>query len=159
MIKYFFSSVLVVLLTVSALQAQQAAATPVANPGVATQGVSSPAVKHRVVFQLSSSDTLAWKGLMNNIKNLKAGWGDSVQVEVVAHGPGIQLLMKAKTTQHEAIKKYQAMGVQFVGCENTLRERKISKEEIIPEAGFVKMGVGEIILRQEQGWSYIKAGL
>lgn len=116
------------------------------------------ATQHRVVIQLSSNDTLAWKGLMNNIKNLKNSWGDSVIIEVVAHGPGIDFLTKGKTTQQERITFFKSKGVVFVGCENTLTERKIPKENIIPEAGFVKMGVGEIILKQEQGWSYIKAG-
>lgn len=120
--------------------------------------VGSTTVQHQVVLQLSSNDTLVWKGLMNNIKNLKNGWGDSVSIEVVAHGPGIEFLMLGKTTQQEKIAYFKSKGVVFVGCENTLTERKISKESIIPEAGFVKMGVGEIILKQEQGWSYIKVG-
>jgi intracellular sulfur oxidation DsrE/DsrF family protein len=114
--------------------------------------------QHRVVMQLSSNDTLVWKGLMNNIKNLKNGWGDSVLIEVVAHGPGIEFLVTGKTTQQERIGYFKSKGVVFVGCENTLTEKKIPKENIIPEAGFVKMGVGEIILKQEQGWSYIKVG-
>ena len=79
-------------------------------------------------------------------------------IEVVAHGPGIEFLTKGKTTQQERIAYFKSKGVVFVGCENTLTERKIPKENIIPEAGFVKMGVGEIILKQEQGWSYIKVG-
>lgn len=116
------------------------------------------ATQHRVVIQLSSNDTLAWKGLINNIKNLKNGWGDSVTIEVVVHGPGIDFLTKGKTTQQERIAYFKSKGVVFVGRENTLAERKIPKENIISEAGFVKMGVGEIILKQEQGWSYIKAG-
>ena len=66
--------------------------------------------------------------------------------------------MAGKTTQLENIRKFKSMGIDFVGCENTLREKKISKSEIIPEAGFVKMGIGEIILRQEEGWTYIKSG-
>lgn len=146
--KYISTFVLLMFLTASGLQSQ------VTEPQVK----NVQAVKHRVVIQLSSNDTLAWKGLMNNLKNLKEGWGDSVQVEVVAHGNGIQLLMAGKTTQLENIRKFKAMGIDFVGCENTLRERKISKTEIIPEAGFVKMGIGEIILRQEEGWTYIKSG-
>lgn len=52
--------------------------------------------KHKLVMQLNSNDTLIWKGLMNNLKNLKAGWGDSVKVEVVVHGPGVQFMMKEK---------------------------------------------------------------
>lgn len=115
-------------------------------------------VKHRIVMQVSSNDTLVWKGLMNNLKNLKAGWGDSVQIEVVTHGSGIEMLMTAKTTQQKKIAEFKAMGVVFVGCENTLKEKNIPREALITEAGTVKMGVGEIVMKQEQGWSYIKAG-
>ena len=125
---------------------------------VSAQQATAEKMPHKVVIQLSSSDTLAWKGLMNNIKNLKAFWGDSVAIEVVAHGPGIGFLMKEKTTQLDRIIDFKSKGVVFAGCENTLLERKISKESIIQEAGFVKSAVVEIILKQEQGWSYIKGG-
>lgn len=114
--------------------------------------------KHRIVMQLSSSDTLVWKGLMNNLKHLKAGWGDSVQIEVVAHGPGIEMLMNNKTTQQEKIASFTKAGIVFMACENTMKEKNIAKENIIPESIFVAMGIGEIVRKQEQGWSYIKVG-
>lgn len=113
---------------------------------------------HRVVIQLSSNDSLVWKGLINNIKNLKNAWGDSVTIEVVAHSAGIEFLVIGKTTQQEKIAYYKSNGVLFFGCENSIRERKIPKETIIPEAGFVNSGIAEVILKQEQGWSYIKGG-
>ena len=121
-----------------------------------TQAQNTPV--HRMVMQVSSGDTLAWKGLMNNLRHLKEGWGDKVTIEVVAHGPGIELLMAAKTTQREAIARHKAAGIKFFACENTLKEKKIPKEAIISEAEFVPMGLGHIVERQEQGWSYIKAG-
>jgi hypothetical protein len=113
---------------------------------------------HRIVMQLSSNDTLVWKGLMNNLKHLTAGWGDSVVIEVVAHGPGIDFLTKGKTTQQEKITHFKQIGILFIACENTMMERKIPKESIIAEASFVRMGIGEIVQKQEQGWSYIKIG-
>ena len=119
---------------------------------------SSSTATHRVVLQLSSNDTLVWKGIMNNIKNLKNAWGDSLLIEVVVHGPGIEFLVMGKTTQQEKIAYFKSKGVVFAACENTMRDRNISKENMIPEAGFVKSGVVEIILKQEQGWSYIKIG-
>jgi uncharacterized protein len=125
---------------------------------VSAQQTAAEKIPHKVVIHLSSSDTLVWKGLMNNVKNLKAGWGDSVAIEVVVHGPGIGFLMKEKTTQSDRIIYFKSKGVAFVACENTLLERKIPKESIIPEAGFVKSAVVEIVLKQEQGWSYIKSG-
>ena len=88
---------------------------------------------HKVVIQLSSSDTLVWKGLMNNIKNLKATWGDSIAIEVVVHGPGIGFLMKEKTTQSDRIIHFKSKGVVFVACENTLTERKIPKKVSYPK--------------------------
>jgi len=114
--------------------------------------------KHRVVMQLTSSDTAVWKGVINNIKNMRKGWGKDVEIEVVSHGPGVGFLLNAKTTQHEAIKALKAEGVTFVICENSMRERKIEKSEVIEEAGYVPMGVGEVVMKQEQGWSYLKAG-
>lgn len=50
------------------------------------------------------------------------------------------------------------MGIVFIACENTMLERNIPKESIIREASFVRMGIGEIVKMQEEGWSYIKAG-
>jgi intracellular sulfur oxidation DsrE/DsrF family protein len=113
---------------------------------------------HKVVVQLSTADTLEHKGFLNNLKNLKEGWGDSVQVEVVVHGPGIDLVTKGKSTGKMEIQMMMEKGVRFVVCRNTMKQRNISEEQIIPNVGFVQMGVGEIILKQEQGWSYLKAG-
>lgn len=142
MFKKFFITIIIMFVTVQ-IHAQN-------NPAGSS--------KHRIIMQLSSNDTLVWKGLMNNLKHLKAGWGDSVVIEVVAHGPGLDLLTKGKTTQQEKITHFKKMGIEFIACENTMAERKIARETIITEAGFVKMGIGEIVRKQEQGWSYIKIG-
>lgn len=115
-------------------------------------------IKHRIVFQLSSNDTLVWKGLMKNLTHLKDAWGSTVQIEVVAHGFGIEMLVAAKTTQQKKITEFKNMGIVFVGCENTMKDRNITKEALISEAGTVPMGIGEIVMKQEQGWSYIKSG-
>lgn len=129
-----------------------------AQSGSSGSNASAAPAKHRIVMQLSGNDTLLWKGLMNNLKNLKAGWGNDVEIEVVTHGPGIQMLMKANTTQQEKIAQFKKMGVNFVVCENTMREKQVTHDMLIPEAGTVKMGVGEVVMKQEQGWSYIKVG-
>lgn len=144
------------ILSVITLLTTSFAASAQSSPSQESQAGSPQ--KHRIVMQLSGNDTLLWKGLMNNLKNLKAGWGDNVEIEVVTHGPGIQMLMKANTTQQEKIAHFKKMGVVFVVCENTMREKNVTKDQLIPEAGTVKMGVGEVVMKQEQGWSYIKVG-
>jgi intracellular sulfur oxidation DsrE/DsrF family protein len=114
--------------------------------------------EHRIVVQLSGKDTMEWKAAINNLKNLKQGWGDHVAIELVAHGPGVGFLLSANSAQQEAIRSLKKQGVVFVVCENSLREKKTSKAEVMREADFVPMGIGEIVLRQEDGWTYIKSG-
>lgn len=113
---------------------------------------------HRIVIQLSTADTLEHKGLLNNLKHLKEGWGDSVEIEVVVHGPGLDMVTRGKAKQAEAIQKMIEKGVRFVACRNTMKQKGITDEQILPNIGFVDMGIGEIIRRQEEGWMYLKAG-
>jgi intracellular sulfur oxidation DsrE/DsrF family protein len=46
-----------------------------------------------------------------------------------------------------------------VACENTMRKYKIEKADLLIEAKTVPSGVVEVILKQEQGWRYLKAGI
>jgi intracellular sulfur oxidation DsrE/DsrF family protein len=48
--------------------------------------------------------------------------------------------------------------VVFNACEFSIKERKVDRSKIISVSGFVPAGIVEIVSRQEQGWSYIKAG-
>lgn len=113
---------------------------------------------HRLVMQLSTADTLEHKGLLNNLKHLEEGWGDSVQIEVVVHGPGLDMVTRGKASQEAAIQQMIKKGVQFLACRNTMKQKGVSEEQILPNVGFVDMGLGHIVRRQEQGWTYIKAG-
>jgi uncharacterized protein len=115
--------------------------------------------KHKVVFQFVSADTLSQKSLINNLKNLRQGWAGA-QVEVVFHGAGIWMVATEKTKYAKELQDFaENKNVKLVVCENTMRERKVSREQILPFVGTVPMGIGEIIMKQEEGWSYIKAGL
>ena len=46
-------------------------------------------------------------------------------------------------------------GVLMAQCENTLRERNIGKDELYDFIHFAPSGNGEVIIRQQQGWSVI----
>ncbi len=126
--------------------------------GLHSQAQTTRQPEHRIVMQLTSGDTTAYNGLMKQLRNLTTGWGDSVQIEVVCHGPGMNLLLTAQTQHADKIYAFQKKGIRFVACENTLRERNIRKEEVLPGMDYVPMGIAEIVMKQEQGWSYIKAG-
>lgn len=112
---------------------------------------------HKIVFQLTSNDTTAHKSLMKQLNNITSV-APTTKIEVVCHGPGLDMLVSDKTIVLEKIKQLKAIGVDFIACEFSIKERNVPIEKIIPEAGFVKAGIIEIVTKQEQGWSYIKSG-
>ncbi len=112
--------------------------------------------QHKIVMQLTSGDTNVHKMVVRQIANILAAAPNS-KIEVVCHASGINMLVTLQTRVQAKIIELRMKGVEFVACENTLLEKKMTKEEIIPEAGYVKVGVLEIVRKQEQGWSYIRA--
>lgn len=114
--------------------------------------------KHKVVIQLNTADTSAWSSTLGNIKNLQQVWPGSIQVEVVVHGKALDFLVKDKTHLAPDIANLTKQGVVFSACENSMRKHHIEKAALLTEVFTVPSGVAELILKQEQGWSYLKAG-
>jgi intracellular sulfur oxidation DsrE/DsrF family protein len=115
--------------------------------------------QHKVVIQLNTADTAAWSSTIGNIKNLQKIWPNNIQVEVVVHGKALDFLVSKKTHLTSDIEGLVSTGVQFNACENSMRKHNVLKEELLKVAGTVPSGVAEVILKQESGWSYLKAGV
>lgn len=112
---------------------------------------------HRIVFQLTTSDSLAHKALMRQLDNIHT-LAPTAQVEVVCHGPGLDMLLQSSSTVSKGVARTSARGVQFVACEFTLKQRSLSREALLPQVSTVPGGILEVVSKQEEGWSYIKAG-
>jgi intracellular sulfur oxidation DsrE/DsrF family protein len=112
---------------------------------------------HKIIFQLATDDTLAHKALMKQLNNISSVSPKS-NIEVVCQGPGLNILIAGETTVQDKIQLLKKRNIEFVACEFAMKDRKITKEMMIPEAGYVPYGILEIVEKQEQGWSYIKAG-
>jgi uncharacterized protein len=113
--------------------------------------------QHRIVMQLVSGDTLVQKGLMRQLGNMLEA-APTMQLEVVCHGPGMDLLMSDRSMVADKVKHFSERGIVFLACENTIKEKKLDRSKVVPQAGFVQAGIIHIVERQEDGWSYIKAG-
>lgn len=114
---------------------------------------------HKIVFQFVSGDTLSHHSLINNLKNLREGW-PKAEVEIVFHGNGIFMTMTEKTKYAKELKDFaENKNIKMVVCENTMKQKKVTKDQLLPFIQTVPMAIAEIVLKQEQGWSYLKAGL
>ena len=113
--------------------------------------------EHKIVFHLSTADTSAYRSLTKQLNNVLAVWTDA-KLEVVVHNKGIDFMRKDKSVLESEIQALKDKGVVFAVCENTMKAQKLSKDQILPQAIYVPVGLIELALKQEEGWSYIKAG-
>ena len=115
--------------------------------------------KHQVVFQMNMDGPPSWDQLFGNIQNVQTAFGaGNIQIEVVTYGKGITLLLKTNSAYEERMKKVIASGVVLAVCQNSMRLRKVTTEDLFPFASPVDSGVAELVRKQESGWSYIRAG-
>lgn len=79
------------------------------------------------------------------------------KIEVVCHAAGIGLLEKTRTDHAEAIGALIKQGVAFVACENTMRQKSIKKDDLLPGVGTVPSGALEVVRKQQiDGYAYFK---
>ncbi len=97
-------------------------------------------------------------GLKNveNIMRTAAAEGLKTEIEIVCHGDGIRLVEKARTELADEVAAMANQGHRFVACENTMRERSLGRDDLLPGVGLVPSGAFEIVRRQQDGFSYFK---
>ena len=123
-----------------------------------TNGLAEQVIPHKLVIQVSTDDVRTQKIALNNAANLQKLYGlDNVIIEVVAYGPGLDLL----TTESALASRVQSLAVQditFSACQNTMDAQK-KKTGLLPVlldgVTTVNAGVARIMELQEQGYAYI----
>ena len=118
-----------------------------------------PFAEHRIVLQLSDNDP-GKQGLVISVANnlLKAYDPDKIAVEVVAFGPGIDLL-RPENPDRKRVESLVAQGVRFDICLNTVDtlERDTGKRpDYIAAATPVQVGVAQILFLTENGYTLVR---
>lgn len=120
---------------------------------------------HRVAVHVDQSDPVVMNIALNNVQNLVAFYrdqGDGAVVELVTHGPGLEMLIAGKSPVADRISVMALeMGnsLTFAACGNTLAGlEKMAGHEIalMDEAEVVPSGVVRLVELQEQGYAYVR---
>jgi len=118
-----------------------------------------PFAEHRIVLQLSDDDARKQSLVVSVAYNLLKLYGpDKVAIEVVAFGPGIDLL-NPDNPSRKRVESLVAQGVRFDVCLNTVGtiERETGKRpEFIAAATPVQVGVGQILALTENGYTLVR---
>jgi intracellular sulfur oxidation DsrE/DsrF family protein len=121
---------------------------------------------HRIAIQVDQSDPALMNLVLNNVSNVLEhyhGKNEDVQIEVVAYGPGLNMLREDKSPVKERIKRIAEGSfpskVSFSACGNAMQVMEKAEGQPVPiitQASVVPAGVVRLSELQEQGWSYIR---
>ena len=140
--------------------AQVAALTAVLLSPAAAQSPlpDKPFADHHLVLQLSDRAPDKQALVISVAYNLlKAYSPDRIAIEVVAFGPGIDLL-RVESPNRARVDSLIAQGVQFDICMNTVDtlEREGKHVHINPKAVKVQVGVERILQLAEKGYTLVR---
>ncbi len=128
------------------------------NDPNAFHGAQPTKDRYRAVYQLNTADTSIIRHALANIQNalndprLKG----KLDVELVVYGGAVATYRKDKPYFEKEVASLQKQGVIMAMCENTMRMRKISRDELFPIISYVPTANGELIIREQEGWAIIR---
>ena len=133
---------------------------------VSVGATAQSAKPHRVVIQVDQNDADVMNMALNNAKNVIEYYRaqhENADVEIVAYGPGLNMLRDDTSPVKDRIKQLKEVSfpsnITFSACNNTkqaMEKREGHPITIIPQAGMVPAGVVRIMTLEEQGWSYVR---
>jgi intracellular sulfur oxidation DsrE/DsrF family protein len=111
----------------------------------------------QIVFSVTEGSDEAINHVLSSANNVLKFYGpEKVQMEIVAYSGGIRTLLKNNPKIAERVRTLMLYDVTFVACGNTMRTKKITKEQLIDDVEIVTAGIVEMIERVKEGWIYIK---
>ena len=108
------------------------------------------------LYILNSDDEKKIKGTLRNMQNAldDPRLRGKLRLELIVFGDGVAVFMKSGPYE-QALNDLRMKGVVLAQCSNTIRERKIDKNDLFPFISYVPSGNGEIIIRQYEGWAVV----
>lgn len=119
---------------------------------------------HYVAIHVDQNDPQVMNMALNNASNVASYYeaqGDTVIIEMVAYGPGLNMLVAGRSPVEDRISlmSLENENLSFAACGNTHRAMIANSGGDVPlmeEASVVPSGVVRLIELQEQGYAYIR---
>jgi len=116
--------------------------------------------KHYIVVHVDRNDPLTQKLVLKNVANVVKHYGeDNVKIEVVAYGPGLQLLVKGTPNADLVRTMAQEDNIRFSACNNTIQAiiaKTGEAPDLIDGVIVVPSGVARITQLEEDGYTYVR---
>ena len=136
--------------------------------GGMTASLSACATKddgvHKIVIHVDDNDKAKMNIALNNAANVDAYYkekGEEVLIDIVAYGPGLNMLIKGKSPVEKRVTSFEQNfdNIAFKACGNTMK--KMTKKEgkapeLLEGVTNVSSGVIRIMELQGKGYKYLR---
>lgn len=125
---------------------------------VAVSAQAAEQLKYKVLIQVSEDSVEKLLLALNAAKFIQDEYGPpNVAVQLVVYGPGVQTLKHyAPIPVADRVRQARYNGVRIAVCDFSMRAAKLRPSDMLRDVSYVKSGVGEIMEKQQQGWTYIR---
>jgi intracellular sulfur oxidation DsrE/DsrF family protein len=111
--------------------------------------------KKKIVLQISDSSQEKQALVLNVADNLTEVYGDKLEMEIVAFGPGLRLLL-TDSINNKRVQGLADKGVRFSACRNTYKKMsKLSGKKLALSAVATETGGGAARIVELIGQGYI----
>ncbi len=118
----------------------------------------------RIVMHANLSDEFMQNAMLEETENFLRTFkqnNQEAEVEIVAYGAGLSLLMADRSAHAERIAsmQHQYKNLRFTACKRTMaRMAEVLHDdiELLPDTYVATSGISQILKRQQEGWHYIR---
>lgn len=112
----------------------------------------------KVVFDVTSANPEVHRSAARHLRLMSETYPDS-EFEMVVYSSGYAMVDNKSSAAGETLRDIiNKSNVSIVVCQNTLKRNNKTEQDLIPGVTTVPDGIYEIVMKQQQGWGYIKEG-
>ncbi|AEM70903.1 hypothetical protein Murru_1863 [Allomuricauda ruestringensis DSM 13258] len=110
----------------------------------------------KVVFDVTSSNPEVHRTAAKHLRLMAEAYPES-EFELVVYSGAFKMVDKKSSVAGETLSTVvNRDNVSIVICEQTMKKHKMTMDDLIPGVGSVPDGIYELVIKQKQGWGYIK---
>lgn len=110
----------------------------------------------KVVFDVTSSNPDVHRTAAKHLRLMAEAYPDSEFEMVIYSGAYSMVDHKSSVAGETLTEMVKKDNVSIVICQQTMKRHEMSMSDLIPGVGSVPDGIYEIVMRQKEGWGYIK---
>ena len=113
---------------------------------------------NKALIQLSTSEEEVIKSLLSHVKNLRTGLGEEAEILILCHAKSLDFVLSKNENFKASVRMLLSFNATIAACENMLKAHHKTKEELHKGIETVPSAIVALVVKQQEGWSYIKAG-